>query len=399
MPTEATQRETPPGSVPAPETATVSLPERPPLVQVLPWDFRSSFPPVPDAAIEAGKIYEDDATPENIKALHEEHAQHAVVILATLDALLDAKRRGVDPCTGKAPKTPKQREALETLFCEEPARLERSFNMLMDAYEDVFGTEAAEAFRKAIRAWQAGVEVVAEHPPSAPPLPASVQDGVFGVEEDGTPVDPEPEEVETITDALADQLLESTYEPSQRLLLEKYAEDFGQPAAAQLDRWAKGKVAAEAGSEFKYDPGHPWHYYHEGDGSAPPLLADIPGRSTTENQIGTKFSKNPTKRRALLAQMATDQRRQLAEDERRYQELVDRGVDALSRYDREISSGGNEDLAWATAIALKYSHICWGRGRAQWMANELGRTKLPNNPGGGPNPDWCFGPNPDPAKS
>jgi hypothetical protein len=370
----------------------------PAFMQVLPWDFRSSFPPVPDAAIEAGKIYEDDAKPDNIKALHEEHAQHGVVILATLDALLDAKRRGVDPCTGKAPKTPKQKEALETLFLEEPARLERSFNMLMDAYEDVFGGEAADAFRKAIRAWQAGVEVIAEHPPSAPPLPASVQGGVFGVEEDGTPVDPEPEEFEAITDGVANNLLEITDEPSQRLLLEKYAEDFGQPAATELGKWAKGKVAADEGRDFNYDPGHPWYYYHEGDGAEPPLLADIPARATTEDQIGTKFPKNPVKRRSVLERMATDQARQLADDERRYQELTERGVDALSKYDREISSGGNEDLAWATAIALKYSHICWGKGRAQWLEKELKTTELPRDSGGGPNPDWCFGPRADPMK-
>jgi len=313
--------------------------------------------------------------------------------------LLDAKRRGVDPCTGKAPKTPKQKEALETLFLEEPARLERSFNMLMDAYEDVFGAEAADAFRKAIRAWQAGVEVIAEHPPSASPLPASVQAGVFGVEEDGTPVEPEPEEVETITDAVANQLLEITDEPSQRLLLQKYAEDFGQPAAAQLGDWAKVKVAAEEGREFKYDPGHPWHYYHEGDGAEPPLLADIPARTTTEDQIGTKFPKNPAKRRALLERMAADQRRQLAEDERRYQELAERGIEALGRYDREISSGGNEDLAWASAIALKYSHICWGRGRAQRLEKELAAIKIPSDSSGGPNPDWCFGPNVSSPKS
>jgi hypothetical protein len=263
----------------------------------------------------------------------------------------------------------------------------------------VFGAEAADAFGKAIRAWHAGIEVVAEQPPSSPPLAASVQGGVFGVEEDGTPVDPEPEEVEAITEAVANELLEETDEQSRQPLLQKYAEDFGQPAATQLGNWAKGKVAAEEGSEFKYDPGHPWHYYHEGDGAAPPLLADIPGRATTEDQIGTKFSKNPAKRRALLAQMAADQRRQLAEDERRYQELVERGADALSEYDREISSGGNENLAWATAIALKYSHICWGRGRAQWLEKELERNKIPNNLGGGPYPDWCFGPNTDPAKS
>jgi len=358
-----------PALIPVPETAETSMPERTGLVPVLPWDFRLSFPQIPDAAIEAGKIYEDDATPDNIKALHEEHAQHGLVILATLDALLDAKCRGVDPRNGRAPRTPKQREALEEIFREEPARLERSFNMLMDAYEDVFGAEAADAFGKAIRAWHAGIEVIAKHPPSPSPLPASVQGGVFGVEEDGTPIEPEPEEVEAITEIVANELLEETDEQSRQPLLQKYAEDFGQPAAAQLDKWVKRKVTADEGVEFNYDPGHSWHYYHEGDAAEPPLLADIPARSTTESQVGTKFPKHPAKRRLLLERVAAEQHHQLVEDERRYQELVERGVDALSRYDREISSGGNEALAWATAIALKYSHICGGPGACP-MAGE-----------------------------
>jgi len=376
-PTEPNREEISPAPVLPPQSPKRSLPEPSPLIQVLPWDFRSSFPPIPDSAIEAGKIQEDDAKPENIKSLHEEHANHAAVILATLDALLDAKRRGVDPRNGRLPRTPKQREVLDEIFREEPPRLERSFNMLMDAYEDVFGAEAADAFRKAIRAWQAGIEVVAENPPSPLPRPTSVQNGVFGLEEDGTPVEPEPEEVATITDAVADQLLETTDEQSKKLLLHQYGEDFGQPAAAQLDSWVQAKVAADEGAEFKYDPGHPWYYYHEGDGADPILLADIPARPTTEEHIGTRIPKNPAKRRMVLERMETDQRRQLVDDEKRYQDLVDRGVEALSQYDREISSGGNEDLAWATAMALKYSHICGGRGRLRWLEKELKTGQLP----------------------
>ena len=40
------------------------------LVQVLPWDFRSSFPEPLEEAIIAGKLHEEDAELENVKGLH-----------------------------------------------------------------------------------------------------------------------------------------------------------------------------------------------------------------------------------------------------------------------------------------------------------------------------------------
>src|SRR5690348_8648004 len=88
----------------------------PPLVQVVRWDFRTSFPGTLDEAIEAGKLHEDDADPENLRSLHEEHARHALALLSDLDAVMDAKRRGIDPRSGKAPRTPKQRENLQAMF-------------------------------------------------------------------------------------------------------------------------------------------------------------------------------------------------------------------------------------------------------------------------------------------
>jgi hypothetical protein len=34
-----------------------------------------------------------------------------------------------------------------------------------------------------------------------------------------------------------------------------------------------------------------------------------------------------------------------------------RGGDALSKYDREIAHGADDELAWASAVAIKFSHI------------------------------------------
>ena len=71
-------------------------------------------------------------------------------------------------------------------------------------------------------------------------------------------------------------------------------------------------------------------------------------------------------------QMLTGQRSQLAEDEKRYQRLIEDGVAALSQYEREIAHGGNDDLAWASAIAIKYNHISGARGRIRWLERQLG---------------------------
>jgi hypothetical protein len=103
----------------------------PDLLQVLPWDFRTSFPEPLDEAIEAGKLHEDDVLFENLKALHDEHARHALALLSDLDAVMDARRAGVDPRTGVKPRTSKQKEALQKLFGEEPKRLEHAFDPVM----------------------------------------------------------------------------------------------------------------------------------------------------------------------------------------------------------------------------------------------------------------------------
>jgi hypothetical protein len=342
-----------------------------PLVQILPWDFRTSFPEPLEEAIEAGKLNEDDAVPENLKALHEEHAQHLLTLLSDLDALLDARRRGVDPQTGRVPRTPKQKERLESTFRTEPGRLEREFDVLMDVYEEAFGAGAADAFRKAVRAWHAGMEVITENAPVLPPLTDAINIGAFGMEEDGNAIHPAAEEIEEITEQLADELLQLTDGPEREALLSKYAQDFGETAARELDRWSLLKPQTGGVDDHGYDPAHPWHYYHEGEGAEPMPLDQIPARPVTLEQFGVNWPKGLVKQRATMERVLASQRKQLEEDEQRYEELVQNGVEALSRYDREIAYAGNDDLAWASAIALKFAHISGGRGRIACLERRL----------------------------
>lgn len=361
------------------ESSKLTMPATTGLVQVLPWDFRGTFPQPLQEAIAAGKLHEDDLVPENLKSLHDEHANHALTILSDFDAVEHARRSGVDPRTGRLPGTEQQREALQKLFDEEPKRLQHAFDLLIDVYEEAFGAAAADAFRKAIRARHAGVEVMAEFPPTPQPIADAVASGVFGEEEDGTLVNPDANEVAEIMESVTHALANMPEGPERTALLSKCAEDFGSQAADELERWSRLKTQADDASIVDYDPGHPWHYYYKGDGAEPLPLDAIPARATTLEQLGVKLPKSPAKRVAFLQKMLYDQRQQLAQDEARYQELIDRGVKALSKYDREIAHGGDDDLAIASAIALKFNHVSGTRGRVQMLERSIGRL----NPQGG----------------
>jgi hypothetical protein len=130
------------GKVP-PERAVTTPPplpvSQPPLVQYLPWDFQSTFPQPTPEAIDAGVISDEDAAPENLRALHEEHAREALAVLRDLDRVLDARRRGVDPRNNKPPMLKEAKERLKIFFDTEPGRLDRWWQTLMDTYEQAFG--------------------------------------------------------------------------------------------------------------------------------------------------------------------------------------------------------------------------------------------------------------------
>jgi hypothetical protein len=230
------------------------------LVQRLPWDFKTTFPRPTDETIQAGIISEEDAEPENVRELHDEHARELLGVLHDLDAVMDGRRRGVDPTTGKAPRTPAGQERLQKLFEIEPDRLERWCDNLMGAYEDAFGSAAADAFCKAIRAWHAGVDVAVEKGtdsetedrsarttatvrtssslPVPKPLNSSVASGVFGHDERGKPIRPTAEEVRAITEQHAERMIEMD-DNQLRSAAAKYAEDFGGKAASQLERYVR----------------------------------------------------------------------------------------------------------------------------------------------------------------
>jgi hypothetical protein len=206
----------------------------------LKWDFCTTFPHPTEQAIEAGLIQPEDVDLESIRSIHEEHARELRNTLDDLDAVRSAQRRGVDPASGHPPKTAASRLRLQKLYESEPKRLERWFENLLGVYADAFGPEAAEAFGNAVRAWHAGVLVTTREDPASvsatppasempvtarakphrersraiarlpvpKPLPQAVAAGNFGMEENGKPVRPGPDEVREITLAHADKLVD-----------------------------------------------------------------------------------------------------------------------------------------------------------------------------------------------
>lgn len=400
----------------------------------LPWDFESTFPAPLDEAIRDGALNADSLNDESIATLHHEHARECLAVLSDLEALRRAFGTGTDPQTGKAPHTSQAREGLAKLFAEQPHTLKHAFEVLLDTYENVFGDGAAEAFRLYLAARNRGVTVTAERatqqpsPPPPPPssnhrhrdqsddgtashdpnvdsqallkstepelpvpkpLPCAVRRGVFGVDEDGDPVEPSEEEVRAITEYHADRLsrlldaiiaaenqvryahrsdraaavraLDCAYSAFQSAAA-LYEEDFGDQAARHLESYVRHVAGREEEPTTAYTPGHPWYYLKRGDGRPPLPVEQIPPADLPNESLPKKLPRAKEKRRAAFRQMLDEQRRQLKEDKLRYQELLDRGAAALSDYDRQIAHGGDDELAWASAVALKFNHISSGLG-------------------------------------
>lgn len=243
------------------------------------------------------------------------------------------------------------------------------------------------------------------------PLPEAVTAAVFGQTVEG-PVSPDAEEVAAITEEHANELvgllgeiatvedclrdgrspttgkLPKHAEAKARLsdelgaelsrlkssyadAIAVYAEAFGEEAALALDEWARKAHAGADRSRTSYDPGHPWHYYRGGDNADPLPVDAIPPNLDAGRFIESDLPKNPAKREKRIRELYDEELRRLQDDERRYQEIVERGAEALSRYDREIAHSGNDEMARATALALKFNHIALARGRIAWLEQRL----------------------------
>lgn len=119
-----------------------------------------------------------------------------------------------------------------------------------------------------------------------------------------------------------------------------------------------------------YEPSHPWHYYRLGDHAAPIPLESIPPSLNAGEDLAARMPKSPIKRAVFLKDMLDAEHCALDEAQRRYQDIAERGAEALSRYDREIAHGGNDELAVASALALTYNHISRALGWVAWLQRQ-----------------------------
>lgn len=247
-------------------------------------------------------------------------------------------------------------------------------------------------------------------PPQFQPLQAAIEAGVFGVTAEG-PIEPDEHEIAALTQEHSYELITNlveigvledalrsgvdprtgrmprTSESAERsaerwrselqALQSKYAEmlaafeeGFGSAACNELDAWVRAQVAGTP-ARLPYEPGHPWHYYWAGDGAAPLPFEQILPAEDAGNWLERDLPKNAAKRRARLQELLISETQRLDEDRRRYDEIVARGAEALNRFDREIAYGGNDALAIASTIALKYNHIRLGLGRMRWLRKQL----------------------------
>ncbi|MCC6357361.1 MAG: hypothetical protein IT450_01345 [Phycisphaerales bacterium] len=250
-------------------------------------------------------------------------------------------------------------------------------------------------------------------PPLAEPLPEAIAAGVFGLEHDG-PMEPDAEQIAALIHEHANELigLLGEIEALQHAIrtgtdprtgrahrdaqvavraaerhtaelrraetryadaLAAFEEGFGAEATRKLDEWVRAEVAGGAHKRGGYDPGHPWHYYLAGDNAPPIPFEQIVPCEDAGAWLERDLPRNPAKRVAKLRELLEREQRQLDEDRARYESIIARGAEALSRFDREIAHGGNDELARASALALKYNHIRLGLGRVRWLTTELRR--------------------------
>lgn len=124
-------------------------------------------------------------------------------------------------------------------------------------------------------------------------------------------------------------------------------------------------------SASSYGPGHPWHYLPQGDNSGPVPFDDIPASEESARAMERELPKPRAKRIVAVRERLESERRSLEETRARYEAVIERGAEALGRYDREIAYGGNDELARAGTLALMFNQASRGLGRLRLLEREL----------------------------
>ncbi len=136
---------------------------------------------------------------------------------------------------------------------------------------------------------------------------------------------------------------------------------------------------AEQLEGFGYPPNHPWRYIRAGDDAPPVPFDDIPPAEDYDGSVERDLPKPAAKRIVKARQILEAERRDLEQARLHYEDVIACGAEALSRYDREIAYGGNDELARAGTLALLYNQIAWRKGRIAYLeqlqSRPLARTR------------------------
>lgn len=133
---------------------------------------------------------------------------------------------------------------------------------------------------------------------------------------------------------------------------------------AESEEDARKEELTEGGG---YEPGHPW-YYKCGGRVLP--VEEIEVATISEESAASSMGKLPKdvkKRRAKLETALEGARRALDTDIARYRELCEKGVDALSEYERGRETERYEHESGSCslvdeALSLKHNHISYTKG-------------------------------------
>ncbi len=93
----------------------------------------------------------------------------------------------------------------------------------------------------------------------------------------------------------------------------------------------------------------------------------IPPAEDYGRSLERELPKPAAKRIIKARQLLEGERRGLEQTRLHYEDVIERGAEALSRYDREIAYGGNDELARAGTLALLFNQIAWRKGRIAYL--------------------------------
>lgn len=108
-----------------------------------------------------------------------------------------------------------------------------------------------------------------------------------------------------------------------------------------------------------YSPGHPWYY-------------KLGGKILTIDEI-EPMDVDPEmfaycrKRYKSASEMLAAHEASFAREAVLYNDLVARGIEAVSKFDRECAYGGDDQMAYCGSLSLVHNHLCYDKGYIKYI--------------------------------